>query len=334
MKSKKPIRTIRQRTVRRRPIPKREPEILPQVSPIPTYGKSDKPKIALVQPASYGDNINSTLMLKPLKDHYGDCIIDVHTSTKYGGVFANNPYINKLVYHAAVTKQEALHLNHVIPNKIKGSNYTEILIPHPMINPGCWNSSWNPGLGENLILAWVHALEKLGVKYELPLETIINLNDEEVRKVENYVSHVPMMKERRNVLMEIHGESGQTFWNENWTLGVGEYLMDGKTNLFISHFEQRADIVKLQDKYRGQVHWVGKLSLRECAGLFNHCDAFFSVSSGLSNACNTKMCRNDVKWFEVVNSLTCSSAPIRSEGKVFWHEDNIAKFKLMLSKNL
>jgi ADP-heptose:LPS heptosyltransferase len=303
-------------------------------SEIPKYEKGGATKIAIVQTGSFGDNINSTLMFKPIKEHYQNCILDIHTSTKYGNVFLNNPYIDNIIYHAASTKQEALHLGVTVPKTIARSNYDRILVPHPMFNPDKWHSSLHPEWEENLIFAWVNALESLGIKYEVPLQTVLRLTQDEIDKVNTYMERVPKFKERRNILLEIHGESGQTFWNENWTFGVGRHLLDGNTNLHISHAEQRGDIVGLKDQYRGQVHWIGKLTIRECAQLFNHCDAFISVSSGLSNACNTNWCNKDVKWFEVVNSLACSSAAIRTKGKVFWHDHDIDGFIKTLDQNL
>ncbi len=342
MARKKRARIIRggrgisnQRTVRRKPFQIETVQRAPvKPSEIPKYEKGGTTKIAIVQTGSFGDNINSTLMFKPIKRHYKGCILDVHTSTKYGSVFLNNPYIDHLVYHKATTKQSALHLGVTVPKLLVDSNYDEILVPHPMFNPGKWCSSRHPEWGENLIFAWVHALEALGIKYEVPLQTILRLTNDEIQKVATYVDRVTKFKERRNILFEIHGESGQTFWNENWTLGVGKNLLDGNTNLHFSHAEMRADIVRLKDQFRDQVHWVGKLTIRECAQLFNQCDAFISVSSGLSNACNTNWCRQDVKWFEVVNSLTCSSAAIRTKGKIFWHQHSIDEFNKMLDKKL
>lgn len=134
--------------------------------------------------------------------------------------------------------------------------------------------------------------------------------------------------------METQGESGQTQWNHNWTSTVGEYLLkNNNTNLIISKRESDNTISGLQHKFPGSVHFVGALSIRECAEIFNRCQVFFSVSSGLSNACNTNWCKKDIKWVEVVNGSGASSAPIRSTGKIFWYDDNIENFINMLREN-
>ena len=296
---------------------------------LPTYTAEEKrPKIALIQTGCWGDNINSTLMFKPISDHFGDCLIDVYTSTNYGSAFLNNPYINKLIEYSSgsqhgIDKQAAVHLTLLIPDVIKDFGYDHIFAPHPMYNTGNWNSSKHPGLGENLIYAWVHALEKANIECPMPPQTILKLTEEEVAKVTAFREKIPEMGSRRTNIMEVHGESGQTFWNDTWTKRVVSHLCSKGEIVFISHRNAHA---QLEAEFRGLCYSVNGLSIRECAELYNHCDKFFSISSGLSNACNTDWCRNDVEWIEVINSMVVSSAPIRSKNKTFWHENDLDKF--------
>lgn len=292
-------------------------------------------RIAIIQTGSWGDNINSTLMFKPILDHYdGDCAIDVHTSTTYSTAFHNNPHIRKIFEYESFNKESALHLSLIIPEALKNSGYNKILSPHPMFNSGCWSSSKYPGLGENLIYAWVHALERENIECPMSPTSVLRLTTEEVKSVDSYCSYVKNMRSMRNVLMECHGESGQTFWDHHWTIEVCTYLLSDKnTNLFISRKNSSSDIEQLTRIAPGRVHFVGGLSIRQCAELFNRCQIFFSVSSGLSNACNTNWCKKDIKWIETVNSHAVTSAPIRKEDKTFWFENNIANFKKMLVDN-
>lgn len=310
-----------------------EPEKPAEATTIqPTYtAEENRTKICLIQTGCWGDNINSTLMFKPIHDHFDNCVLDVHTSINYASAFENNPYINKLVKYKADTKQEALHLTLTIPKQIANSGYDKILAPHPMFNPDKWTSIKNPSLDTNIICAWIRALEENGIEYDLPLETVLQLTGVEVSKVKKFMNGIKSFAKFRNILMEVHGESGQTFWDHTWTIKVGKYLLDNKTtNLFISRKFNGGDVADLSSHAPGRVFFVGDLSIRECAELFNHCDAFFSVSSGLSNACNTNWCKNDIKWIETVNSKTATSAPIRKEGKVFWHQSDQGKFIEML----
>lgn len=270
-------------------------------------------------------------MFGPIKDHFSGCVLDVHTSTFYESAFTNNPLIDNIVTYGAHRKQDALHLTLEIRNKLGGAGYDLIFAPHPMYNGDMWQSKIHPELGKNLIYAWVRALEEADIPYELPLETTMRLTSHEINNATKFRRKVKSFNQSRNILMEIHGESGQTFWDHNWTLMVGKYLLkDEKTNLFISRKHSSGEIQELVKFAPGRVFFAGSLSIRECAELFNHCDAFFSVSSGLSNACNTNWCKNDIKWIETVNSPTVTSAPIRKEGKVFWMHDDKKKFLEML----
>lgn len=297
---------------------------------LPSYTPSPQKKIAIIQTGSYGDNINSTLMLKPLKQAYPDCIIDVHTSTLFGSAFHNNPYITNVFQHHADTKDSALHLTLTIPEQLVGRGYDMTFAPHPMFNHGNWNSIKHPELGDNLICAWIRALEHADIPYEWPLETVLRLTNDEIVKVTTMRNSIPHMHSCRNILMEVQGESGQSFWTPQWTMEVAKHLLNGSTNLFISRRNDSNDVQELKRHAPDHVFFVGGLTLRECAELFNHCQAFFSVSSGLSNVCNTNWCKKDIKWFEVINSPVVTSAPIRSDGKTFWLENNLDAFINML----
>lgn len=309
--------------------------MVPRCRRIIQYAHDKSTKIAIIQTGSWGDNINSTLMLKPILEHYKhECSIHVHTSSTYGSAFHNNPHISKIVEYESHDKESALHLSITIPDNIRNDGYQKIFNPHPMFNPNCWSSSRHPELGENLIYAWVNALEKEGVECEIPPTSILKLTQEEVSSIDNYCSNIPNMGSMRNILMECHGESGQTFWDHNWTIEVCDHLLsDHNTNLFISRKNSSSDIEQLRRAALGRVHFVGGLSIRQCAELFNRCQIFFSVSSGLSNACNTDWCRKDTRWIEVINSKTVTSAPIRRSNKIFWYSNNIQEFKKMLMDN-
>lgn len=307
----------------------------PKIERVENNVGSKNTQIAIVQTGSWGDNINSTLMLKPILDHYnGDCAIDIHTSATYGTAFHNNPYVRKIFEYESSSKESALHLTLTIPGELRDSGYSKILAPHPMFNPGCWSSSKYPGLGENLIYAWVHALERENIECPMPPTSVLRLTTEEVKSVDHYCSHIKNMGSMRNILMECHGESGQTFWDHHWTIEVCSHLLgNSDTNLFISRKNSSSDIEQLKRIAPGRIHFVGGLSIRQCAELFNRCQIFFSVSSGLSNACNTDWCKKDITWIETINSHAVASAPIRKEGKIFWLENNIANFKKMLVDN-
>lgn len=302
---------------------------------LPLYTAAEKrTKIALVQTGSWGDNINSTLMLKPLKAHYKDCLIDVYTSSYYASAFYNNKYIDHIIKYMATDKQSALHLTCTIPPTIEKRGYDKVFAPHPMFNPGNWTSIKHPEFGTNLICAWIRALEHANIPYSLPLETSLRLTEQEVQRVSSFCKKVKHQKGMRNVLMEVHGESGQTFWDHNWTLATGKHLLgDENTNLFISRRHNSSDVEELQKFAPGRVYFVGNLSIRECAELFNRCQVFFSVSSGLSNACNTDWCKNDITWVETTNSDSVTSVPIRKSGKIFWHQNNRKTFLAMLQSN-
>lgn len=301
---------------------------------LPKYSNGDDVfKIAIVQTGSWGDNINSTLMLKPIKEKHPNAIIDIYTSTTYGSAFDNNPLISNLYKFKSHDKQSAIHLTLTIPNEIKSCGYDKILAPHPMYNPGNWTSVKSPELGTNLICAWVRALELADIEYKLPLVTILELTQDEKDRVTRYIKTIGNFENSRNILMEVHGESGQTHFNQEWTKRVISHLLNDQTNIFISKKDIGQDLINIKSKNPNRIHFVNNLTIRECAELYNHCDIFLSVSSGLSNACNTNHCRTDIKWFEAINSHTVSSAPIRKNNKHFWYDKNLDGYISLLKQN-
>lgn len=293
----------------------------------------DRFKIAIVSTACWGDNINSTMMHKPLRTAYPHAIIDVHTSDRYASAFYNNPYINNIVEYRADSKNAALHLMCEVPDKIKNAGYNLIIAKHPMYNTP-WFSDVHRMFGENLINTWARALDELGVKYNIPYESILRLTDKEVSRVRAFLRQIPALNSKNNILMEVEAESGQTFWDNNWTNSTIKHLLKNTSNrIFVSRRYITDDLKEIINNCNNRVHFVGDLSIRECAELFNHCKAFISISSGLSNACNTDWCKKDIKWFEVINSMAVSSEPMRSTGKIFVLKNDLNEFLSTLSSN-
>lgn len=278
-------------------------------------------KIAVVQTGCWGDNVNSTLMLKPLKNKYPKSTIDIFTAERYHTPFIKNPYIDNIIKLSSSNKNDALNLMHVV----KPKGYDLIVRNHPMLNK-TWSSHKNPQLGENLILSWVNWLEANDVDYEIPLKTDLILSKEEenapINFIEKYVS-----KDRKGiVLIEAEAESGQSFWNAQWTDTVARKLHSMNYIVLINSICEANIAQNLQTITGNRIIWMGGFTLRTMAAFYDHSDVFISISSGLSNACNTQQRKIVPHWLEVVNSLTCSSNVIRSTGKTFWHDNNIIKF--------
>jgi ADP-heptose:LPS heptosyltransferase len=306
-------------------------------------------RIAHIQLASYGDCLNSTLMFEPIKKHFETpvllalhrrCAIEVHTTAPYESAFYNNPYVNRIISHnyqgrPATTKEECFALYSVVPDLVRKQGYDQVFLPAPILLPTKRNSLKHPELGNNIICAFMRYLEDCNIEYDWPVKTILRLTKDEINKVNNWIlTKKIMLDNHQNVLIEIHGESGQTFWNHHWTLAVVRYLARKQyTNIFISNKTKTAEVSQLEKETNYKAKWVGELTLRECAELYNRCSAFISVSSGLSNICNTDYCRKDLKWFEVVNSNTVTSAPLRIDDKIFWYKNDINAFTQILEQN-
>lgn len=297
-------------------------------------------RIAFVQLGSFGDNINSTLMLPAIKRAYPDCVIDVHTTTLYQSAFKHNPFISQIIAHPCSSKTHCFDLYNTIPNEVKTQDYVKTFVPAPILCPDR-TSLKHPELGNNLICSFMRALEEEGIEYDYPVKTTLKLDRDEIRNVDNWINMAQIqLVQHTTILMEVQGESGQSYWNHHWTLAVGRHLVARPyTNLIISRKDKTREVDQLEKEFPKRVYWAGALSIRECAELYNRCDHFISISSGLSNACNTDHCippdGDKRKWIEAVNSPTVTSAPLGTAGKTFFYENDTQKFiKLLRNRGL
>lgn len=294
--------------------------------------------IAFVQLGSYGDNVNSTLMFKPIKAAYPNCNLEVHTTDLYASAFHNNPHISRLITYPAFSKTDCFNLYNTVPVTVKAQRYDKVFVPAPILHPNRRDSLLHPEFGQNIITTFMRVLEDAGIPYDWPVETILNLKAHEISNVDHYlVDRKIILGNKRNILMEVHGESGQTYWNPHWTLAVGRHLMTRQSNLFISRRDYTQEITQLEREFPGRVYYAGSLTIRECAELYNRCSLFMSISSGLSNACGTSHCHKpdgtNRRWVETVNSPTVNSAPVHASGKIFWYANDLNDFIKMLQDN-
>lgn len=281
-------------------------------------------KIAIVQYGSLGDCINSTLMFGPLRAHYGaDVDIDVHTASIYRPAFDHNPLITRTIGYPAASKRDAFALY----NTPRPTGYDLVLTPAPILRPVVDRCSLRyPQLGHNIILSFARALDDLGVFYSLPLQTTLVLTDAERTTAIAYLSKIICRHaKRRFYLIEAGAESGQTFVDDMWLYNLIGFLCRRNDAICVVSCKKLGPTLQRLLSHN-KIAWVGALSVREVSVLFDQCAAFFSISSGLANACNVHGRRRDVPWFEVVNDATCSTAPIYNLGRTYWYRNDLAAF--------
>lgn len=293
-------------------------------------------KIGFVQLGSFGDCINSTLMIEPIVNHftndYGHVELDVITTTFYRDAFVNCPNVNRIIAYEAKSKKAAFDLYNSIPASIANNkSYDKVFVPAPILLPNHRNSLKHPEFGNNLICTFMRALEEEGIDYKFPVKTQLRLGIDEINEVNKFINNIGFNTYNpRFILMEVHGESGQTYWNDNWTNKVLDYLTTDPNNIiFVSRRELTKNVKSFIDNGKNVID-ASKLSLRCCGELFNRCDVFIGVSSGLTNICNTSWCKKNIQWFEAVNSPTVCSAPLRETDKNFFFDDDCDGFIRLL----
>jgi hypothetical protein len=143
-------------------------------------------------------------------------------------------------------------------------------------------------------------------------------------------------------MMEISGESSQTYWNHNWTVLAIKTLMekyDGNVIILIScGGPEPQGISQLRAQYRqnniDRIYFLNQFNLPEVAMIFNGCHIFLGVSSGTSNAVHSHQCKRDVQWFEAVNDPVWASFPLGIDNKTFYYGQNPNEYCKILSDKL
>ena len=291
-------------------------------------------KIAFIQLGSWGDCCNSTLMFKPLLDKYKDAEIHVFTTTLYQSAFANNRYVKTINAHPCQSKTQAFDLYNVVPKMVEQSGiYHKVFCPAPILMAGKRNSLRHPELGENLWCSFLRALEEDDVPYTMPPLAQIDLTASEISNAQQWLNKIPKPSNKR-VLMECVAESGQTYWNKTWCQEVTRFLLKRGHQVLISCKDMAHALgreIKNDLTSKGAIEL--SLPLRDCIHVFNHSDAFISISSGFCNACCSSAAKREIMWFEVVNDTTVSSRILREDKGHYYYRNDMNGFIKLLGDN-
>lgn len=287
--------------------------------------------VAIVTMASWGDVVISTLIVNALKTQKPDCRITYYTSSACAGAIKNNPHIDEQVIIQA-TKGQAWAVQDKIISDARNKHQVVVAAWAGYTPRYNWKPLDNNETSENFMWSYVRTAQSLGLNVPNPPLLYLYPTDDEKNRIAGYMQNV---KSGTNILMEVKGESSQTYWNNDWTVKAIDKLHQiyNKPNVFISCGDKPDDFIfDLIDKYG--IHYMNDYSLREMSVLFNYCDVFLGVSSGTSNACHGHLCKRNIKWIEAINDGVWDSKPLGYHNKVFFYGGDVKAYCNLLENIL
>ena len=253
------------------------------LKPIPPYAQHG---IAVFH--NIGDILLCTPIARQLKKADPACHITWYTSDRYAFILENNPDIDEIVSLPA-DDPETLDLS---IDQIRDERaWTSFRTPAPYMN----YYTYKPVIVEAGVTLLDLVRESADLQWTVPFVPVVELTSSEITMAKEYCSSLgadgPM------ILVETEFKSNQTVWDADFALELVESLKDLAPIFVFTSKNRPADLDQLQAKYE-RIFWCD-LPFRANAELFNLCDAFIGVSSGISTLTYSTWCRDDVPRIEV-----------------------------------
>ncbi len=235
-----------------------------------------------------GDVLCCTPIAKQLKVDDPTCHVTYYTSQAGEVAIRNNPFIDEIV----VLPGDPIELDREIPGLAAIKPWTRFFTPAAYLNyeaiPG--GSIYQP---KGTIFGIVKAGARLN--WTIPFSAFpFRLLPEERAEARAFWARLPA---GIKILVETDYRSEQSPWTDEWNFDMLDALRDLEP-VFVFTSRRRPPFLDAFIARYPQAVWCD-LGFRLNAELFNLCDAFVGVSSGLSCLTYSDYCRTDVPRIEV-----------------------------------
>ncbi|MDW8075779.1 MAG: glycosyltransferase family 9 protein [Bacteroidota bacterium] len=241
-------------------------------------------KIGIVLFRTAGDVVNGTIATRQLKHTFPNSHITWFVSERYAFVLDNNPDVDEVVALPGDPFQLDAQIGQLLSTRRWDRFY--ILAPHLAYADV-------PG-GDLTELMF----SKLDIPLTVPLRPVVVLRPEEVQRARQWWSQLPANRPRILVETEFHSE--QTPWDKSYALEMIHRLAPAQPVFVFTAKNCPPYLDELRQSYPDVV-WCN-LPFRDNAELYNLCDAFIGVASGISCLTNALWCREDVPHIEVARA--------------------------------
>ncbi len=252
-----------------------------------------------------GDVLAATPIAKQLKADYPDCKIVWFTSEAGEVAVRLNPYIDELV----VLPGNAYLLDHQIPQIRQSRPWTRFFTPAAYMNyeviPG--GSILDPKgtiFGITKQSAMLH--------WTVPFTFPFRLDTSEIAAARAYLDSLP---DGMKILVETDYRSEQSPWTDDWCFDMLEELHDLNATFIFTSKNPPPFFDSFQKRYPN-CSWCD-LPFRLNAEIFNHCDAFIGVSSGISCLTYSDYCKTTIPRIEVTRGEHWGAAELSHHTELY-----------------
>jgi ADP-heptose:LPS heptosyltransferase/SAM-dependent methyltransferase len=254
-----------------------------------------QPQFAIAIFHAAGDILNCTPIARQLRLDHPDAKITWITSERFAFLLDQNPHIDELIALPGDPK--------ALPDRME-----EFRQMRP------WTRFFDPAPYRNYKLAPGGSLLEIirasaDLRWSAPPRSVMRLRPEEVEEARAYWATLP---DGPKILLETDFLSDQSPWVDDCAFEVLDVLADLDPVLVFSARRCPPFLEALKARH-AKTFWC-ELGFRPNAELYNLCDAFIGVSSGLSCLSLTDWCRRDVPSLELTRgdhwSLASSGVPL------------------------
>ncbi|MES1991057.1 MAG: hypothetical protein V4441_08915 [Pseudomonadota bacterium] len=226
-------------------------------------------RILLGQLGAKGDSLYATILARQIRHDFPDAEITWAIFDQNAELLENNRHINNVwkvplgdrsrtAMMWDVFEREAMRrmirreFDRVVFSQINPSNFQN------------YDGTVRPSM-----------LRAYGAAITVPIENVIDLTDNEISRVEDFVRDEGLDKFQHRILFECTAQSGQSFVNTDIAQEIAAKLYErlpDATVIFTTHLP-----MKLRDD---RSRYAGTLTLRETAHLTKHCTLFVGSGSG------------------------------------------------------
>lgn len=226
-----------------------------------------------------GDCINSTTMLKPIREVYPTRPIIWISSEAYAPIAHNNPLIDEVIsvpgnVWAADNKYEHF-----------ATKYRTLLQPAPYRHRASENNI--------LLESYQERIFKFTQRPLSVFEPLLYMTQGEIDQANTWLTK---KKVNNYVMLETNFTSSQSFWGSDYTVEAIKILDSKGYTILLTH-----PVESKLDEYNqyGRVLCLD-VGFRLMPYFYNNAKGFVGVSSGISCAVHTHQCRKDIPHLEFV----------------------------------
>jgi len=226
-------------------------------------------RILLGQLGAKGDSLYATILARQLRHDYPNAEITWAIFDQNADLLLNNPYVDVIWEVPQGSTEESILMWSVFEQEaFRRSVRREFdRIVLSQINPNNFQN-YDGTIRPSILRAY-------GAPITVPIENVIELTEDEIGRVEEFVRREELDRFEHRILFECSAQSGQSFINPDLAQEVAARLYEklpDVTVIFNTHLP-----MTLRDK---RSRYAGVLSLREMAHLTKHCSLFVGAGSG------------------------------------------------------